>query len=44
MMTVRKLDDIGGEVCLYLTNGAPFPEIRRFVRACFAEVENTIFH
>ena len=40
---VNKLGGFGNEACLYLTNGAMFPEIRRFVRARFADVENTIF-
>ena len=43
MITVRKLDGFGRETCLYLTNGALFPEIRGFVRACFADVEGTTF-
>ena len=43
MITVMKLDDFRRETCLYLTNGALFPEIRGFVRACFADVEGTTF-
>ena len=38
IIAARKLDGSRRETCLYLTNGALFPEIRRFVRACFADV------
>ena len=43
MITVRKLGGFGSGECLYLTDGAMFPEIRGFVGACFADVEDLIF-
>ena len=43
VIVTNKIGGFGRETCLYLTNGAQFTEIKRFVRACFADVGSTTF-